>query len=270
MLTCHVCGHTEPLPLTCPSCDSPMISDRGFGTEKIEDEIRLLFPEARVARMDQDTTRTRHAQERIIDDFTHGRTDILIGTQMISKGLDFDRVSIVAILDADAMLNFPDFRAYEEAFMMMAQVAGRAGRRGERGKVVLQTRQPGLPVIADVVGMNYTSFYKNLFEEREAFHYPPFTRLCYVYLRHKNEDKVETAAQDLGGRLRRHLGDRVLGPDKPSVARIKQLFLRKIVLKLEPSLSLSSVRSFLHTTRQMMMGEKAYKTVQIFFDVDPL
>ncbi len=270
LLTCHVCGHTEPLPLTCPSCDSPMISDRGFGTEKIEDEIRLLFPEARVARMDQDTTRTRHAQERIIDDFTHGRTDILIGTQMISKGLDFDRVSIVAILDADAMLNFPDFRAYEEAFMMMAQVAGRAGRRGERGKVVLQTRQPGLPVIADVVGMNYTSFYKNLFEEREAFHYPPFTRLCYVYLRHKNEDKVETAAQDLGGRLRRHLGDRVLGPDKPSVARIKQLFLRKIVLKLEPSLSLSSVRSFLHTTRQMMMGEKAYKTVQIFFDVDPL
>lgn len=264
LLTCHVCGHTEPLPLTCPSCDSPMISDRGFGTEKIEDEIRLLFPEARVARMDQDTTRTRHAQERIIDDFTHGRTDILIGTQMISKGLDFDRVSIVAILDADAMLNFPDFRAYEEAFMMMAQVAGRAGRRGERGKVVLQTRQPGLPVIADVVGMNYTSFYKNLFEEREAFHYPPFTRLCYVYLRHKNEDKVETAAQDLGGRLRRHLGDRVLGPDKPSVARIKQLFLRKIVLKLEPSLSLSSVRSFLYTTRQMMMGEKAYKTVQIF------
>ncbi|MGI6233001.1 MAG: replication restart helicase PriA [Prevotella sp.] len=269
LLTCHICGFTMPVPDHCPCCDSTSIADRGFGTEKIEDEMALNFPKARIARMDLDTTRTRNAQERIINDFSHGKTDILIGTQMISKGLDFDRVAIVGILDADSMLNYPDFRAYEHAFMMMAQVAGRAGRHGQRGRVILQTRSPQLPVIGQVVNNDFKGFFKDLLEERRLFHYPPFTRLIYVYLRHKSDSLVEMAAQDMGGRLRHIFGERVLGPDKPAIARAKQLCIRKLVLKLELSANLRQVRQQLKDVRARMNSEKAYAAIQIVFDMDP-
>ncbi len=269
LLTCHYCGFTMPVPESCPNCDNPHLSDRGFGTEKIEDLVRAEFPEASVARMDLDTTRTRGAYERLIDEFGTGQTNVLIGTQMISKGLDFDKVAVVGILDADTMLNYPDFRAYENAFMMMSQVAGRAGRKGKRGLVILQTKTPDLPVIAQVVRNDYKAFYDNLLEERSLFNYPPFSRLVYVYLKHKNEGVVEMAAQETGGKLRQLFGDRVLGPDKPSVARVKAVFIRKIVLKLETGIDLRKMRQALYATRESIVSQLCYKSVQIYFDVDP-
>ena len=258
------------MPDECPSCGSKELHSRGFGTEKIEDTVRELFPEARVARMDLDTTRSRHAYERIIDDFSAGRTNILIGTQMVSKGLDFDRVSVVGILNADSMLNQPDFRAYEHAFMMMAQVSGRAGRKQKRGLVILQTRQPGLPLIHQVVNNDYRAFYQELLTERREFRYPPYYRLIYVYLKHKDDRVVSTAATELGSRLRQWFGTRVLGPDKPAVARVKQQHIRKMVLKLEPGLDGRRVREYLLKAQQQLMADKRYASLQVYYDVDPV
>lgn len=269
LLTCHYCGFTMPVPEACPNCGNPHLSDRGYGTEKIEDMVRAEFPDATVARMDLDTTRTRGAYERLIGEFGAGKANVLIGTQMISKGLDFDNVAVVGILDADTMLNYPDFRAYEHAFMMMSQVAGRAGRRGKRGLVILQTKSPDLPVIGQVVRNDYEAFYDSLLEERSLFRYPPFSHVVYVYLKHKNEGVVEMAAQEMGGNLRQMLGDRVLGPDKPSVARVKAVFIRKIVLKLEIGIDLRKTRQALYAARDGIVAQPCYKSVQIYFDVDP-
>jgi len=270
LLVCHYCGYTYQVPVVCPNCGSTEIKGRGYGTEKIEDQVRELFPEARVARMDLDTTRTRNAYERIIADFSSGKTNVLIGTQMISKGLDFDRVSVVGILDADSMLNYPDFRAYEHAFMMMSQVSGRAGRKGKRGLVFLQTKNPDLPVIQQVVHNDYNDFYNDLLQERKMFHYPPFFHLIYIYLKHRKEEVVDTAGIEMGSRLRRWFGDRVLGPDKPSVSRIKTLNIRKIVIKLENGIGQDRVREYLKMTQGQMMQDKQYSTLQIYYDVDPL
>ena len=269
LLTCHYCGFTMPVPESCPNCGNPHLSDRGYGTEKIEDLVRAEFPEARVARMDLDTTRTRGAYERLIGEFGEGKTNVLIGTQMISKGLDFDNVAVVGILDADTMLNYPDFRAYEHAFMMMSQVAGRAGRKGKQGLVILQTRSPQLPVIHQVVHNDYTGFYNDLLEERSLFHYPPFSHIIYIFLKHKQEGVAEMAAQELGGRLRQLFGDRVLGPDKPAIARVKTLFIRKIVLKLELGIDLRKLHAALYQIRDGITRQPCYKAVQIYFDVDP-
>lgn len=269
LLTCHYCGYTEKVPEVCPNCGNPHLSDRGYGTEKIEDLVRGLFPEAIVARMDLDTTHTRNAYERLIGDFSSGKTNVLIGTQMVSKGLDFANVAVVGILDADSMLNYPDFRAYEQAFQMMSQVAGRAGRSGKRGLVILQTKEPKLPVIKQVVQNDYRGFFSDLLEERGMFHYPPFYHLIYIYVRHKQEGVAEMAAQELGGSLRRQFGDRVLGPDKPAVARVKTLFIRKIVLKLEAGVAQREVRQRLLHEKDVIMAQACYKTVQIYFDVDP-
>lgn len=268
-LSCHYCGYTMPVPTECPACGGRDLFTIGYGTEKIEDKIREVFPEARVARMDLDTTRTSHAYERIIGDFAAGRTNLLIGTQMISKGLDFDRVGVVGILNADSMLNQPDFRAYEHAFMMMAQVSGRAGRKGKQGLVVLQTKNPTEPVIAQVVSNDYDALYADLMEERAMFHYPPLTRLTYIYLKHRDDQTVATAALTLGSQLRQWFGTRVLGPDKPSVARIKTLNIRKIVLKLEPGIDMPRVRQYLLMARNDLLKQKQYTALGIFFDVDP-
>ena len=269
-LSCHYCGAVYQVPTVCPSCGSGELRTRGYGTEKIEAEVRDIFPEAHISRMDLDTTRSRQAYERIISDFGAGRTNLLIGTQMVSKGLDFDKVSVVGILNADAMLNIPDFRAYEHAFMMMAQVSGRAGRRGSRGLVVLQTRQPRLPIIRQVVHNDYASLYHDLCDERVAFRYPPFCRLVYVYLKHRREALVEGAAMTLGSLLRQWFGARVLGPDKPAVAVVKTLAIRKLMLKLEPGLNMAEVRKYLALARQQLLQDKRYGSLQVYFDVDPL
>lgn len=268
-LTCHYCGFTYTVPHECPACGNTELKSRGAGTEKIEDTIREIFPEARVARMDLDTTRTRNAYGRIISDFSAGKTNILVGTQMISKGLDFGRVSVVGILDADSMMNYPDFRAYEQAYMMMAQVAGRAGRRGRRGLVILQTKSPDVPLIGQVVNNDYASLYADLKSERTAFRYPPFRNLIYIYLKHRNDDTVNTASIELGSLLRSWFADRVLGPDKPAVAKVKTLNIRKIVLKLEPGIDRREVRRYLLMAQERLTTDKCYASLQIYFDVDP-
>ena len=269
-LTCHYCGFTYSVPDRCPNCDSQDLKGRGFGTEKVEDQILELFPDANVARMDLDTTRTRSAYERIIGDFSAGKTNILIGTQMVTKGLDFDRVSVVGILNADSMLNYPDFRAYEHAFMMMSQVSGRAGRKGRRGLVLLQTKNKDLPIVQQVVANDFSSYFKDLEQERRDFRYPPFTHLIYVYVKHKDERVIESAAMEMGARLRQWFGARVLGPDKPAVAKIKTMNIRKIVLKLELGIDLALVRRYLRQAEHDMMQNKQYVSLQIYFDVDPL
>ena len=269
-LTCHYCGFTYSVPDRCPNCDSQDLKGRGFGTEKVEDQILELFPDANVARMDLDTTRTRSAYERIIGDFSAGKTNILIGTQMVTKGLDFDRVSVVGILNADSMLNYPDFRAYEHAFMMMSQVSGRAGRKGRRGLVLLQTKNKDLPIVQQVVANDFSSYFKDLEQERRDFRYPPFTHLIYVYVKHKDERVIESAAMEMGARLRQWFGMRVLGPDKPAVAKIKTMNIRKIVLKLELGIDLALVRRYLRLAEHDMMQNKQYVSLQIYFDVDPL
>jgi primosomal protein N' (replication factor Y) len=246
------------------------LQTRGYGTEKIEAEVHEIFPEARIARMDLDTTRSRQAYERIINDFSAGRTNLLIGTQMISKGLDFDKVSVVGILNADSMLNYPDFRAHEQAFTMMSQVAGRAGRKGKRGLVLLQTRNKDLPVIQQVVNHDFASFYEELLEERRLFNYPPFCHLVYVFIRHRYEDVANSAAIYMGGLLRQWFGNRVLGPDKPAVAKVKTLHISKMVLKLENGINQKKVRECLRLAEQRLMEEKRYASVQIYYDIDHL
>ncbi len=269
-LTCHYCGAVYQVPTQCPCCGDTDLRTHGYGTEKIEEQVREAFPEARISRMDLDTTRTRNGYERIISDFGAGRTNILIGTQMISKGLDFDKVSVVGIVNADGMLNQPDFRAYEHAFMMMSQVAGRAGRKGRRGLVILQTKQKDLPVISQVVRNDYMALYKSLIAERQAFHYPPYYRLVYVYLRHRQDGVVQTAATELGNQLHQWFGGRVLGPDKPSVAKVKQQNIRKLVLKLENGLDMKKVRKYLLLAQSQILADKRYSSLTVYYDVDPL
>jgi len=269
MLTCHYCGYTYSVPQVCPCCGSKDLKGRGYGTEKIEDYVREIFPEAHISRLDLDTTRTRNAYERIIGDFARGHTNILIGTQMVSKGLDFDKVSVVGILNADSMMNYPDFRAYEQAYMMMAQVSGRAGRKGKRGLVLLQTKTPNAPVIDYVVRNDYLSLYKSLIAERQEFHYPPYYHLIYVYLKHKDDPAVNSASIELGSRLRQWFGARVLGPDKPSVARVKSLNIRKLVLKLENGIDIRKVRKYLRLVQSQLLADTRYRSLMVYFDVDP-
>lgn len=269
-LVCHYCGFTYQVPDICPACGCKELRPKGSGTERIEDALHEAFPEANIARMDLDTTRTRNAYERIIRDFSAGRTNILIGTQMVTKGLDFDKVSVVGILNADNMLNYPDFRAYEHAYMMMAQVGGRAGRRGKRGLVVIQTYSPNLPVISQVTRGDYLGMYNDQLSERLQFHYPPFYHLIYLYMKHSNDKTVEMAAVEVSSWLRQWFGDRVKGPVKPDVGKIKTLNIRMVVLKLENGIDMAKVRLYLKRAREAILADKRYSTLTIYFDVDPV
>ncbi len=270
MLVCHYCGYTSPLPRVCPACGGRELACRGFGTERIEDGIQAVFPDAVIARLDLDTTRARPAYERIIAGFEEGKTDILIGTRMVSKGLDFDNVGVVGILNADSMLDYPDFRACEHAFQLMAQVAGRAGRKNRRGLVVLQTKSPGLPVIRQVVDNDFLQFYKDQMAERSLFGYPPCCRLIYVCLRHREEDVLERAAGMMASVLRAAFADRVLGPDRPPVGRVRTLYIRRIVLKTSLSMSVSKVRGFLLRARRMLLDGRRFGSLEVYYDVDPV
>ena len=269
-LVCHYCGFTYQVPDICPACGCKELRPKGSGTERIEDALHEAFPEANIARMDLDTTRTRNAYERIIRDFSAGRTNILIGTQMVTKGLDFDKVSVVGILNADNMLNYPYFRAYEHAYMMMAQVGGRAGRRGKRGLVVIQTYSPNLPVISQVTRGDYLGMYNDQLSERLQFHYPPFYHLIYLYMKHSNDKTVEMAAVEVSSWLRQWFGDRVKGPVKPDVGKIKTLNIRMVVLKLENGIDMAKVRQYLKRAREAILADKRYSTLTIYFDVDPV
>jgi len=268
-LTCHYCGYTCPVPRMCPACGETDLRNRGFGTERVEDDMKMVFPEAKVARMDLDTTRTRTAYEKIIADFEQGKTDILIGTQMVSKGLDFENVSVVGILNADTMLNYPDFRSYERAFQLMAQVAGRAGRKNKQGLVILQTKSTDLPVIQQVIQNDYEQLYYDQLAERQLFRYPPFYRLVYVYLKHRKEDVLNAAAEAMATQLRAGLGERVLGPDKPPVGRIQTLFIKKMIIKVEQNASMAKVKAYLQAVQRAIIADERFRSLIVYYDVDP-
>ncbi|MBQ3926818.1 MAG: primosomal protein N' [Bacteroidaceae bacterium] len=269
-LTCHYCGYTAHIPERCPACEENKFMDIGTGTEKIEEQISQIFPEATTLRMDLDTTKTRGQYERIINDFSTHQADILIGTQMVTKGLDFDHVSVVGILDADTMLNLPDFRSYERTFQTLSQVAGRAGRNNTAGLVILQTRSADSDIIRQITQNDYWQMFYAQMTERQLFHYPPFRRLIYVYLRHKDDHLLEHLADEMAQRLRAVFGDRVLGPDRPPIARIQSLYIRKIMLKMELQASADKVRQTLIAIQQQMLSLPIAKNLNIYYDVDPL
>lgn len=269
-LTCHYCGYSEPIPALCPACKTPGLNTKGFGTEKIEDEIKLIFPEARVSRMDLDTTRSKKAYEKLISDFEQHKVDILIGTQMVTKGLDFERVSVVGVLNADNMLNFPDFRAHERAFQLLAQVSGRAGRKYKRGLVVLQTSVPTHPVIGQVLRNDYAALYKVQCSERYQFKYPPYHRMIVISLRHKDVTVVKQAAYEMGVRLRSVFSTRVLGPVDPPVGRIQNLFIKQLILKIENEASPAKAKEILDSIADSLLALPKFKSVRIGIDVDPM
>lgn len=267
-MVCHYCGTPYPVPLQCPNCESKEIRNVGYGTERIEDQLRNILPEARVARMDLDTTRSRMAYEQILQDFQQGKTDVLVGTQMVTKGLDFERVSVVGILDADGMLSQPDFRSHERAFQLMEQVAGRAGRKGGQGIVVLQTKDVNSPVVQQVVGHDYVGMYKAQMEERELFSYPPCCRLVSVYIKHRDERVLDALSRDMAQLARRTFGDRVLGPDTPPIARVQMMYIRKVLVKIELSASISRARDCLRQIQKYLLALPQYKSAQVYYDVD--
>lgn len=268
-LVCHYCGFTMPLPPVCPACGTPGLDTKGYGTEKIEEEVKEIFPSANITRMDLDTARSRKAYEKIISEFEQHQSDILIGTQMISKGLDFDNVSTVGILNADNMLNHPDFRAFERCFQMVAQVSGRAGRKGKRGTVLLQTSDTEHPVIKDVVNNNFIHHYNQQIAEREAYRYPPFYRLINITIKHKEWNCAARGAHSLAQVLTGIFGWRVLGPQEPPINRIATLFLQRITLKVERNSNPSQVKALMMTAVNQILAEDQFKRLVIQIDVDP-
>jgi primosomal protein N' (replication factor Y) len=270
-LTCHYCGYTITLPTVCPACGNPSIEVVGYGTERIEDEIDKVFPGEKISRMDLDTTRSKSSYDRIIDEFSNHRTSILVGTQMVTKGLDFDAVSIVGILNADTMIHFPDFRSHERAFNMMEQVAGRAGRKHKQGKVIIQSSNPEHPVIEKVVSHDYHGFYDLQIADRRQFGYPPFTKIINVYLKHKQDDVVVEMALRYSNLLRQVFGNRVLGPEAPMVARVQTMYIRQIVLKMELNASMVKVKKILRDLyEQLLATDSRMRSTRLYFDVDPV
>ena len=269
-MVCHYCGATYKLPTICPACKEPAIEVYGYGTERIEEIAESSFPGARIMRMDLDTTRNKDSYLNIINDFSLGKADILVGTQMVTKGLDFERVSLVGILNADNLINFPDFRASERAFNMLEQVAGRAGRRNKRGLVIVQTSQPAHPILSYLQAHNYEGFYEHELEERRRYGYPPFTRVINIYLKHRDEDLLIKAAACYAETLRHLFGNRILGPDEPHIARIQSLYIRKIMLKVEIQASMSKVKAILRSVYEAQMADKSLRSLVVYYDVDPM
>lgn len=269
VLLCHYCGFMQPQLRTCPQCGSPGLKMKGFGTERVEEDLALIFPQARIARMDLDSTRAKGSYHRIIDDFQNRRIDILVGTQMVTKGLDFDNVAVVGIVDADSLISFPDFRSYERSFQLMTQVSGRAGRKGGGGEVVIQTYNPDYQVIRDVINVDYSSMYRHEIQDRLAFRYPPFYRMVRLSLRHKDERLLQEAAAFLAERLRSVFDTRVLGPDYPIVSRINTYHIRDILLKFERGAQVEAMKTRLQQCLDEFRSESRYRSLRIVTDVDP-
>jgi primosomal protein N' (replication factor Y) len=269
-LVCHYCGHSIAIPHRCDACSSTSVSTVGFGTEKIEDELKMVFPEASVERLDQDTSRKKDALSDILGRFERGETDILIGTQMISKGLDFENLTVVGILNADSLLNYPDFRAYERSFQMMEQVSGRSGRRSKKGRVVIQCGNPDHEVIQMVLRHDYRAMYDKQMEERELFAYPPFTRLIRINVRHKNMPELEDFTDKLAYDLRRFFGNRIMGPEYPPVARVQSMYIRSLLIKLEKDKPLNRARKYIGEALDRLMLLPRSGTLKISIDVDPV
>lgn len=270
-LRCHYCGYKEPMPNICEACGSTNLKTIGFGTEKLEEEIALLFPQAKVQRMDFDTTRRKNSYDTIITDFEQGNIDILVGTQMVSKGLDFGNVNLVGIFDVDRMLHFPDFRSFERTFQLSTQVSGRAGRREKMGKVVIQTRNTGQKILTQIIKNGYNDFYESEIAERKQHQYPPFTRIIGVIVKNKDPKLAKVTAQKLGNLIREQIGtNRVLGPEEPIISKIRNEYLMELVIKLERSqVNLPKVKMLLQESMLEIMKEKELKSSKIIFDVDP-
>jgi primosomal protein N' (replication factor Y) len=270
-LTCHYCGYTISLPDLCPVCKMPGIEIIGYGTERIEDDIDSVFPGKKISRMDLDTTRNKNSYDNIINEFSDHKTDILVGTQMVTKGLDFDGVSIVGILNADTMISFPDFRSHERAFDMMEQVSGRSGRAHKQGKVIIQTSEPENDVIGFVEKHDYEGFYNHELADRERFKYPPFARIVNIYLKHRDDSVLVEMSVRYSNMLRQVFGTRVLGPEAPMVARVQNLYIRQIVLKMENEASMAKVKKILRDIYENMIAvDSRMKSVRLYYDVDPM
>lgn len=269
LLRCHYCGYSVPLPPVCPACGSNSLEVYGYGTERIADELHERFEGYRVARMDLDTTRNKDAYQEIIDEFARHETDILVGTQMVTKGLDFANVNLVGVLNADTLLNFPDFRSNERAFNMLEQVAGRAGRRQDKGKVIIQTTNPKEPVLAFVKAHDYMGYYESEIADRRKFAYPPFTRVINVYLKNKDSATADAAAVTLALALRQVFGERVLGPEKPFVSRVATWYLQSIMLKVEAQASMPKVKAAIRAVYESIAADPRIKSSIIYYDVDP-
>lgn len=269
-MVCHYCGSTYKLPNICPACKEPAIEVFGYGTERIEDEVERLFPDSSIARMDLDTTRNKDSYENIIDNFSQQKSQILVGTQMVTKGLDFAGVSLVGVLNADAIINFPDFRSAERAFNMLEQVSGRAGRRNSQGKVVVQTSQPAHPIINFLQTHDYTAYYEHELDERRRYNYPPFTRVINIYLKHRDEAVLVAIANHYGDMLRQLFGNRILGPEEPYISRIQSLYIRKFMIKIEVQASMRKVKDILRSVYENIMTERANRALIIYYDVDPM
>lgn len=268
-LHCHYCGYHQSSINTCPACGSVHIEQKGFGTERIEEELSLIFPEVKIARLDLDSTRTKNGMQQIISDFQDKKTQILIGTQMVAKGLDFDNVSLIGVINADTLLNYPDFRAFERSYQLLAQVAGRAGRRDKQGKVCIQAYDDSHRIIKQVVANDYAQMYADEMLERKQFNYPPFTRLIFINVKHKDANILNLAAQTLANNLKSQLGNRVLGPEQPLVARIRNYYIKQIIIKSEKNIAIQKVKAILKDTIKDFNAQKDFKSVITQIDVDP-
>ncbi|MDY0199912.1 MAG: primosomal protein N' [Tenuifilaceae bacterium] len=269
-LICHYCGYTTQNLTSCLACGSNKLSTKGIGTEKIEEELAILFPEAIIERMDLDSTRSRNSYERIINDFELGKTDVLIGTQMVSKGLDFDRVNLVGIINADNMLNFPDFRAYERSFQLMVQVSGRAGRKHKQGQVIIQTNNPQHTIIQQVTTNDYQSLYTEQLAERRNYLYPPYYRLIRISLKHRNNNTLEVAANQLARNLQTIFKQRVLGPEDPPINRVQNYYIKDLLIKLERNIDLAKAKTVLEREFSRITEYQPFRGLIIVPDVDPL
>jgi primosomal protein N' (replication factor Y) len=269
LLRCHYCGYSRPVPPFCEECGGSHLTMEGFGTEKVEEELSIILPEAHIDRMDLDTTRSKSAFQRIFYDFENGKTDILTGTQMVTKGLDFDNVQVVGILSADNLLRFPDFRAHERSFQLMEQVSGRAGRKNKRGTVIIQSWEPSHQIIKDVVEHNYQSMFHRELEERRKFLYPPFYRLIIIKLKHKDYSILNKAADVLALDMRKRFGKLVYGPEYPMISRIKNLYIKQIMLKVPRNRKQAEQKEILKQVLEDFHKHTHLKSVYIQVDVDP-
>ncbi|MDE6297755.1 MAG: primosomal protein N', partial [Muribaculaceae bacterium] len=270
MLKCHYCGYAKEIPKLCPVCGQNSLEIYGYGTERIAEELHKEYEGYRVSRMDLDTTRNKDSFQEIIEEFANHQTDILVGTQMVSKGLDFEKVKTVGVVNADTLLNFPDFRSNERAFNMLEQVAGRAGRREEKGTVFIQTTQTANPVLKYIKSHNYKAFYDEEIQERMRFGYPPFTKVINIYIKNKEAAAADIAAVIFTKKLREIFGDRVLGPEKPFVSRVALWYLQSIMLKVEAGASMKKVKDLLRSVCASIAQEKNIKNSIIYYDVDPV
>jgi primosomal protein N' (replication factor Y) len=268
-LKCHLCGYATPPISQCPACSNTAIRMIGYGTERIESDLKRIMPDLRTARLDQNTTRSRNSMERIIQSFEQGEIDVLVGTQMITKGLDFERLRLVGILDADHALNFPDFRAFERSYQLMTQVGGRAGRRKNKGKVIIQTNMPGHRIIRQVVEYDYKGMFDAELESRKNFHYPPFSRLIQISVKHKLESTAKNAATDLFQLLQSDFGQHIIGPEQPYVTRVRNMYIYNMLIKVYGSMSLVKVKQIIQVQTSKLKAQKAYKSVRWVLDVDP-